>query len=154
MKTIHHPSLHNQLYLSGAVYVGQGSATYVSQLNTKKIAAGQYSPAVSYREQVSVLTVDGCIASEEAVATMNKTMGRVDTHLAAHEGLSLVMGISRINTSGVKMLMNLLNRLKNYIAKGKEVEVVWVLSESDEELIDMAADLINLYGINIDMRIR
>jgi len=66
----------------------------------------------------------------------------------------LVMGISRINTSGVKMLMNLLNRLKNYIAKGKEVEVVWILSESDEELIDMAADLINLYGINIDMRIR
>ena len=146
MKKIHLSTLQTQLFLQGAIHV--------SQLNTKKIAAGEDAPAVSYREQVNALTVAGSVASDEAIATMNKTMGMVDTHLAAHEGLSLVMGITRINTSGVKMLMNLLNRLKNYIAKGKEVEVVWILSESDEELIDMAADLINLYGINIDMRIR
>ena len=154
MKTIHLPALQTQMYLSGSIQVHQEAATYVSQLNTRKIAAGENSPAVCYREGVNVLTIEGNVSSEYAIDTMNRAINMVNKHFAAYEGLSLVMNIAKINTSGVKMMMNLLNKLKNYIAKGKEVKVVWILSERDEEMIDLAVDMINLYGINIDMRLR
>ena len=146
MKTIHLPALQTPVFLQGAIHV--------SQLNTRKIAASENSPAVCYRERVNVLTVDGNVTSEYAIDTLTEATDMVNAHFAAYDGLSLVMNITKINTSGVKMMMNLLNKLKYHMAKGKEVKVVWILSASDEEMIDLAVDMINLYGINIDMRLR
>jgi hypothetical protein len=154
MKNMCTPALRSQLYLSGAIYIDQESTTYVSQLNSKKILASENSPAISYQEHLSSLSIEGNISSDYAVDIMNKAITLLKSHFTKYNKLSLSVSINKINTSGVKMMMNLLNRLKNYIAKENQVEVVWFISESDEELIDLVADMINLYGVNIDLRLK
>jgi hypothetical protein len=125
---------------------------HVKQLAVKQIKGTKHSPQVRYHENVNLMWVSGNCNSQDALDVLCEAVDMTEEHLTYHDNLTLVLDIHKVNSSSIKMLMNYFNRLKNHFRNEKEILVTWMVSFENDEMMDLAIDIISLYGVKIELK--
>lgn len=115
----------------------------------KIIEATQNTPTVIVDDEIKVLQISGnCNSTDKEI--LFKIIELIEELIEKNKEIYLELYLNKINTSTVKALFNLFKILKDYQSNGNNVKITWNIPSSNEDFIEIATDISDIYGIKIN----
>lgn len=110
-------------------------------LETLKVEQTTSTPAVDFDATTGLLVLNGESYPENSFDFFKPLLDWVEAFLAQTEGpVRLRIGLTYMNTSSIKSMMDLLDLLEDAHAASREVTVTWFYDEENDRALEMAEE--------------
>ena len=110
-------------------------------LETLKVEQTTSTPAVDFDAASGLLVLNGESYPENSFDFFKPLLDWVEAFLAQTEGpVRLRIGLTYMNTSSIKSMMDLLDLLEDAHAASREVTVTWFYDEENDRALEMAEE--------------
>src|SRR5471032_735908 len=110
-------------------------------MNNLYIAAGTSTPEVNGDWETGVLTMTGDSYPENSFELFDPMLNWVQNFLgSADRKLQLNLGLIYLNTSSIKVMMDLFDVLEEAHSRGKAVEVLWLYDSRNGRVAELAEE--------------
>lgn len=110
-------------------------------MNDLAITATQSTPQVSARAETGVLEMRGDSYPENSFQFFSPVVAWIEEYLASsQQALNLELHLLYLNTSSVKVVMDILDMLEEAHAQGRSVSVSWFYDAENERIAELAED--------------
>lgn len=105
------------------------------------MAATTSTPAVDFDASTGLLALTGESYPENSFDFFKPLLDWVEAFLSKTEGpIRLHIGLTYMNTSSIKSMMDLLDLLEDAHAANREVTVAWYYDEENDRALEMAEE--------------
>lgn len=106
------------------------------------------TPKVLFDRELGVFQIQGKSLPEDVKTFYSPLISWLDSYIKNPNGRTLFeFDFEYFNTASSKMILILMNRLKELYKKGYEVEITWKYPQSDAELEEAGEELAELLSI-------
>lgn len=110
-------------------------------LETMKLEGTTSTPAVDFDATTGLLVLSGESYPENSFDFFKPLLDWVEAFLSKTEGpIRLQIGLTYMNTSSIKSMMDLLDLLEDAHAASREVTVTWYYDEENDRALEMAEE--------------
>lgn len=122
----------------------------MKDINIPAVRGIYIAPAVSFNAQLGQCVIEGESFLEETSSFYSPLLDWIHEYFKEKDKLEFNIKLTYFNTSTSKWILNILNALKFYKEKGKEVTVNWYYFEDDIDMEEEIEDYIIDVGIDIN----
>jgi len=110
------------------------------------ITATDESPAVEFNLEKNIFSIKGRSLSEDAYAFYSKLIHWIDglKNASVSNSIEFHIHLEYFNTAASKMLLDLIQKIAEVKASGKNVTVLWYHFEGDVDMVEAAEELSEL----------
>jgi hypothetical protein len=98
------------------------------------------SPLIRFDEERGVLTVQGESYPENSFDFYAPVLTWLSDSLSSLPGLRLEIGVSYMNSSSIKCMLDILDALEAAYKEGKAVSVTWIYDQDNPRALDLAEE--------------
>ena len=75
----------------------------------------------------------------------------IQVHLRENESLKVIFRLDKLNMSTTKLLFEAFEAMNGHIHSGKTLNITWICHHTDQDLMELALDLAELYEIELQV---
>ncbi|OYT14421.1 MAG: nuclear pore complex subunit [Bacteroidetes bacterium 4572_77] len=115
------------------------------------IEGNKQQPTIDFDAQTGQLSISGRSIPENSYEFYNPLLLWLDDYKEnAMETTKVKIHLEYFNTSSSKYILEVLKKIKEMHAQGKNVEIAWHYDEDDEEMMETGEDYEDIIGIDFN----
>jgi hypothetical protein len=115
------------------------------------IASTEQTPSIVLNPIESVYTISGRSLPEDSAEFYRPVIKWLeDFKLSSHASIDFVVKLDYFNTSSSKMILDILQKLKQIKLAGKETKILWYFQEDDEDMQESGQEFAELVDVTFE----
>ena len=110
------------------------------------------TPLVHFDKQIGLLDLRGRSSPENSVSFYSNILEHIDHYCKVGSVLTANFSFEYFNTSSLKNIFVLLQRIVKFWKAGGSVEVNWYYEEDDEDMFEAGEDLNEILGLPFNFK--
>ena len=122
-------------------------------MNTIKFRGSDDTPNVTLDIENNIFEISGRSMPEDVASFYQPILDWIDNELKPHNGkIVFVFKMNYFNTASSKLLLDILIRLEEMIAEGKDVVVHWYYDEDDEDMMEAGEEYAEIVEVPFEVK--
>ena len=115
------------------------------------IASTEQTPSIVLNPIESVYTISGRSLPEDSAEFYRPVIKWLeDFKSSSHTSIDFVVKLDYFNTSSSKMILDILQKLKQVRLAGKETKILWYFQEDDEDMQESGQEFAELVDVHFE----
>ncbi|MCD6366119.1 MAG: DUF1987 domain-containing protein [Bacteroidales bacterium] len=122
-------------------------------MSTIKLRGTDDTPTVTLDIENNIFEISGRSMPEDVASFYQPILDWIDNELKLHGGkIVFVFKMNYFNTASSKLLLDILIRLEEMIADGKNVIVHWYYDEDDEDMMEAGEEYAEIVEVPFEVK--
>jgi hypothetical protein len=123
----------------------------MENLVIKEVKGAPYYPAVQFNAETGICEIRGESYMEETYRFYEPLIKWLKTYISLKKPLTLNFKLTYFNTNSSRLILDILDTIKEYQDEGGKVEVNWYYDKKDPDMVEEIEDFAVESGMDIKM---